>query len=113
MLNPLNLNTWDACQAAKAAGCRHHDITISFSPEQFASSAGWVVERSGTHNRKYFPGTKAHEKGLQAAKDWAYLQYGIRDWVKIPGMGGTYFPAENAPAIKAALKAPKRVVTPA
>lgn len=109
-MNPLNLTTWDACQAAKAAGCRRHDITISFSPATFTSQAGWVVERSGTHARKLFRGAKAREEGLQAAKDWAYLHYGVRDWEKIPGFGGTYFPADNAPAIKAAIKAAKKAL---
>lgn len=108
MLNPLNLNNWDACQAAKAAGCRRPDITISYSPANWPNDGSWVVERSGTYEKKHFPGTKAHEKGLQAAKDWASRMYGISDWVKIPGMNGTYFPAENVPAIKAAMKAPTR-----
>jgi hypothetical protein len=101
------MNNWEACQAAKAAGCRRHAIYIAFSAATFTSPAGWVVARSEAGRSKIFSGSKAREEGLQAAKDWAYLQYGIRDWEKIPGFGGTYFPAENAPAIKAAVRAKK------
>jgi len=104
MSNPTNLNVWDACQAAKAAGCRHHDITISYWPASYPSDGGWVLERSGQPKPKHFPGSKAHEKGLDAVKDYTRRMFGIREWVKIPGFGGTYFPVENVPAIKAAIK---------
>lgn len=104
----MTMNNFEACQAAKAAGCRRHDIYISFSAATFTSAAGWIVAQSGTYKTKHFPGSKTREEGLQVAKDWANRIYGVREWEKIPGFGGTYFPAENAPAIKAALRAAKK-----
>lgn len=43
-------------------------------------------------------------KALQKAMDWAKEQYGVEEWVKIPGFGGDYFPKEAAKAITAERK---------
>ncbi|HEX9228896.1 MAG TPA: hypothetical protein VF885_20020 [Arthrobacter sp.] len=102
------MNVYEAFQAAKAAGCTQPEIYIAFSPASFTSASGWLVARSGTYSRKRFPGNKAREEGLQAAMDWASRRYGISGWEKIPGFGGTYFPAESAPAIKAAKRAAEK-----
>lgn len=102
------MNVYEAFQAAKAAGCTQPEIYIAFSPASFTSASGWLVARSGTYSQKRFPGNKAREEGLQAAMDWASRRYGISGWEKIPGFGGTYFPAECAPAIKAAQRAAEK-----
>jgi hypothetical protein len=108
------MNSWNAAQAAGAAG--HPALFIGYTPSARVSPGGWSVispefktEPGGHwmhHGHKYFMGNRDSE-ALQEAMDWASKKYGVKEWVKVPGFKGDYFPAEAVPAIKAALKADK------
>jgi hypothetical protein len=106
------MNSWEAAKAAGTAG--HPDIFISYMPTDRMSPGGWQVispsHKTGPdghwmhRGNKFFMGDKRGPK-LVEAMDWASERYGITEWVKVPGFKGDYFPAEAAPAIKAARKA--------
>lgn len=108
-------NSFEAAKAAGEAG--KPDVWLAFrtphGPRDVVPSS-WRVHRPGTktdpdgpwynHGSKTFTGKK-NSAALQKAMDWASEKYGISGWVKIPGFGGDYFPAESVDAIKAAKKA--------
>lgn len=103
-------NSWAAARAAEAAG--HPPVFLRFQPGGTYPS-GWIVEHlrqrtdpSMIHNngRKLFTGPRG-SKARQEAQDWAGSRYGVAEWVKVPGLGGDYFPSEAVPAIRAAHKA--------
>lgn len=44
---------------------------------------------------------------LAAALEWATAAYEVTEWVKIPGLGGSWFPKPVADIVKTALKGAK------
>jgi hypothetical protein len=114
------MNSWEAAMAARAAG--HPDVFLSYrsrNGHRDVTPNGWQVIRPEYKTdpdgqwfyqyNKTFVGNKNSE-ALQQAMAWASDKYGVTEWVKVPGFQGDYFPAEAAPAIKAAKQGqPKRL----
>lgn len=108
------MNSWEAAMAARAAG--QPDVYLSYRARRGhrdVTPNGWQVIRPERKTdpdgqwfyqyNKTFIGNKDSE-ALQQAMAWASERYGIKEWVKVTGFGGDYFPAEAAAAIKAARK---------
>ena len=53
-----------------------------------------------------FPG-RSRPAMLAAALEWATAAYEVTEWVKIPGLGGSWFPKPVADIVKTALKGAK------
>lgn len=113
------MNSYEAAKAAGKTGAP--DVWLGFRASRGhrdVTPSGWQVLRP-THktdpdgpwyyqHNKTFIGNKADQEVLQQAKDWATAKYKLSgEWVKVPGFGGDWFPAEAVPAIKAAQKADK------
>lgn len=94
-------------------------VYISYRPKKDGrayQNAAWQVVRPGfktdsdgfwrDHGHKTFNVFAPVEKEPQrvAAEKWASNRYGVSEWVKIPGLPGCLFPAQDAAIIKDLVK---------
>ena len=118
IFNPHNASTF-----AKEGGGL--GVYLSFRPVQRGrayQSAAWRVVRPGSRTA---PSPDAHWRDLghktftiysspdrevaeQQAREWASKRYGVEEWVKVPGLPGALYPAQDAQIIKDALKAARQ-----
>lgn len=105
-----NMNSYNAAQYAGEQG--FPDVWISKyikSGSRDMRSSSWKVCRPGHktdpqnwhygYNKSFVMWERNDPKALQEAMDWAKEQYGVEEWVKVPGFAGDYFPKQAAKAI--------------
>lgn len=117
IFNPHNASTF-----AKERGGL--GVYLSYRPVQTGRAyrgAAWQVVRPG---HKTDPSPDAHwrdyghktfgvfsitrDQAEQQAREWASQRYGIEEWVKVAGLPGALYPAQDAQIIKDAVKAARK-----
>lgn len=116
-------NPHNASQFAKERG--GVGVYLSFRPTQRGRaylSAAWQVVRPGyktdaspeAHWTDYGHKTfsvfmrEGRVEAEQQAREWASERYGVEEWVKVSGLPGALYPAQDAAIIKDALKAARK-----
>lgn len=117
------LDIFNPALAAKYAADHgiEYAVTVVYQPGAAYQSAAWQVLRHGYRtdrdaghlrgfNKTFHIKGAGKAAAAEEAKVWAGERYGVTEWVKIPGLGGNWFPREVADLIKADVRAAKKAV---
>jgi hypothetical protein len=82
-------------------------VYVEWRPERkrIGQTAGWEVF-GPNDGYKFFQVSRPHNKSgmLAVAQTWAYQRYGVREWARLQGMPGVYFPKTITDVVRHALR---------
>lgn len=115
------LNIFNPANAAKYAADHgvKYAVAVVYQPSAGFQSQAWTVLRPGYHtdpdagarrgfNKTFLVMGPGKTAAADEAKAWASERYGVTEWVKIPGLGGNWFPREVADLVKAHVREAKQ-----